>query len=141
MAAKYANNPLLPPSVAALISSAAAGIPPSVAMMGTTSAALSSQTTAMSSQAPALNLALPPAPVMTPAIVPPHLPRNLTAMDLKNLSIMSRLYVGALTYDVTDVIVCELFSQCGAVKGERGRLDCLFCCCCYCLMRGGFRWA
>ena len=38
-------------------------------------------------------------------------------MDLKNLSIMSRLYVGALTYDVTDQIIKTLFAQCGAVKG------------------------
>lgn len=50
LAAKYASNPLLPPSVAAVIASAAAGVTPTVGSAATVP----------------LNLSLPPPPVMAP---------------------------------------------------------------------------
>ncbi|KAI9355039.1 hypothetical protein DFJ73DRAFT_285600 [Zopfochytrium polystomum] len=109
LAAKHAANPSLPPSVAAALISAA-----------------THNLNASPSRSPSsLNLSLPavPPPAVAALPVPPHLPANLTAADLRTLSAMSRVYVGSISFEVQEHHIRDVFGQFGSVRNVTMSLD------------------
>ncbi|KAJ3400144.1 Poly(U)-binding-splicing factor puf60, partial [Chytridiales sp. JEL 0842] len=62
-----------------------------------------------------------PSPI--PGAIPIHLPQSLLPTEIRSLSIMSRIYIGSIPFDMTDSHVRDLFSQFGSVKNVTLTVD------------------